>query len=138
MSSKELKEKLELWLSEEQADQIVTQSDMLTYPELKKRYAAFVESGKLWDTISKESVITNDLIEMLETLGKNRARHTFIVHALIMDILFDEEDKKTAVNFYMGVTGQDQDLIEDVIENHDRKGNYGRLYRKYGKELQNV
>lgn len=96
--------------------------DNLYYSDILAEYEKLLTAKRIEEVIDLEDIMSFDLREALQS--KSDPAHSYMVHDVLLMILYDKSDERTLQEFTKAVTEGDERLLESVLHSRDPFGKY--------------
>ena len=96
--------------------------DNLYYSDILAEYEKLLTAKRIEEVIDLEDIMSLDLREALQS--KSDPAHSYMVHDVLLMILYDKSDERTLQEFTKAVTEGDERLLESVLHSRDPFGKY--------------
>ena len=104
------------------AERLLERYDNLYYSDILAEYEKLLTANRIEEVIDLEDIMSLDLREALQS--KSDPSHSYMVHDVLLMILYDKSDERTLQEFTKAVTEGDERLLESVLHSRDPFGKY--------------
>ena len=125
----DLKKRLSFYLEKKDAKKMFARYSQLSYPHLRDRYAWFVSTGRMEDSVDID-LIFDKTVRKRAKKGMD-LRHDVVAHRNVLLILEIEAEKMTALRFANAVFAGRYAALDDIFLFHDKKGRYKELWEQF-------
>lgn len=122
MSRRHVRRFLFLTFGAKKGERLLERYDNLYYSDILAEYEKLLTANRIEEVIDLEDIMSLDLREALQS--KSDPAHSYMVHDVLLMILYDKSDERTLQEFTKAVTEGDERLLESVLHSRDPFGKY--------------
>ena len=125
MSRRHVRRFLHMNFEPNQAEKLLERYDNLYYSDITADYEKLLTATRVEDVIDLEDIMSLDLREALQ--AKDDPAHSFMVHDVVLMVLYNKSDERTLQEFTKAMTDGDEKLLESVLHSRDPFGKYRNM-----------
>ena len=122
MSRRHVRRFLFLTFDSKRAEKLLERYDNLYYSDILADYEKLLTASRIEEVIDLEDIISLDLREALQE--KADPAHSYMVHDVVLMVLYNKSDERTLQEFTKAITEGDERLLESVLHSRDPFGKY--------------
>ena len=122
MSRRQVRRFLHMNFEPIQAEKLLERYDNLYYLDIIADYEKLLTATRVEEVIDLEDIMSLDLREALQS--KDDPAHSYMVHDVVLMVLYNKSDERTLQEFTKAVTDGDEKLLESVLHSRDPFGKY--------------
>ena len=122
MSRRHVRRFLFLTFDSKRAEKLLERYDNLYYSDILADYEKLLTASRIEEVIDLEDIMSLDLREALQE--KEDPAHSYMVHDVVLMVLFNKSDERTLQEFTKAITEGDERLLESVLHSRDPFGKY--------------
>lgn len=104
------------------AEKLLERYDNLYYSDILADYEKLLTASRIEEVIDLEDIMSLDLREVLQE--KEDPAHSYMVHDVVLMVLYNKSDERTLQEFTKAITEGDERLLESVLHSRDPFGKY--------------
>lgn len=125
MSRRHVRKFLYLTFDAKNAEKLLGRYDNLYYSDITADYEKLLTATRVEEVIDLEEIMSLDLREALQS--KSDPAHSYMVHDVVLMVLYNKSDERTLQEFTKAVTEGDEKLLESVLHSRDPFGKYREM-----------
>lgn len=122
MSRRHVRRFLFLTFDAKRAEKLLERYDNLYYSDILADYEKLLTASRIEEVIDLEDIMSLDLREALQE--KADPSHSYMVHDVVLMVLYNKSDERTLQEFTKAITEGDERLLESVLHSRDPFGKY--------------